>query len=92
MQSGSNFLTSPPAEAAPAVTADRNAPHIALSAIDFKAILIIISSQRLLVRPNVSAVGRPALMVHTFDSKLLAASRGMRDAADYTPPLGKERA
>jgi hypothetical protein len=39
-----------PAEAAPTVTADRKAPQIALSAMDFKATIIIISSRGLLAR------------------------------------------
>jgi len=63
MQLGSNFLNSPaitgfaaldePAEAAPTVTADRKAQQTTLSAMDFKATIIIISSRGLLARVRI---------------------------------------
>lgn len=102
MQLGSYFLTSAAiagvamlseaAEVAPTATADRTAPQIALSVVDFKATIIITSSRELVgARPNVSTIDRPALMVHAYDSGLLAASRGMRGQGAYTPPRGKGR-
>jgi hypothetical protein len=69
MQSGSSFLTSA-AEAAPAVTADRK---IALSAMDFKAIITISSRGFVGTRPNVSTIDRLALTVHAYDHEVLAA-------------------
>ncbi len=70
------------------MTADRKAPRIALSAMDFKATINILPGV-VGARPNVSTIDRPALMVHAYDSELLAASRGMRGQGDYTPPRGK---
>jgi hypothetical protein len=69
MQSGSSFLTSA-AEAAPTVTADRK---IALSAMDFKAIITISSRGVVGTRPNVSTIDRLALTVHAYDHEVLAA-------------------
>lgn len=43
-------MLSEAAEAAPTATADRKAPQIALSVVDFKVIIIITSSRELLAR------------------------------------------
>ena len=66
---GSSFLTSA-AEAAPTVTADRK---IALSAMDFKAIITISSRGVVGTRPNVPTIDRLALTVHAYDHEVLAA-------------------